>query len=85
MGVHTLEYYWAIERNALNYAKTWRNLKNNIKEARGKTLHITWFHLYEIPEKANVQKEVEQPGAVDGSRECQQRGTREILWLMAMF
>lgn len=89
MDVHTLEYYWAIERNVLHYAKTWRNLKNTnyikLKKPEAKP-YILLDSLYvKFQKRQMYRKKVEQPGAVDGSREWHQRGTREILRLMAMF
>ena len=38
-----------------------------MKEARHKRLHIIWFHSYEIPGKANLQKAKKWlPGAGQG-------------------
>ena len=60
-------------RNVLNYANTWRKLKNTyyskLKKPEAKS-YILLDSLYmKFQKRQMYRKRVEQPGAVDGSRE----------------
>lgn len=42
-------FYLATKSNAvLKHSTTWLNLKNMLREAKWKRLHIVWFCLYEM-------------------------------------
>lgn len=48
-----MQYYLVIEGSRFSYATAWIDLKITLlkKYGKHKTVHITWFHLYENPEK----------------------------------
>ena len=80
--IHTIEYYSTIKKNYDKHNNVGESQKHNEWEkSRYKREHTSWFHLYEILEKANYSdgKQMNDclESGVEGDQE--QKGTRNIL------